>query len=210
MRGNSEPVRVSAPEFVSETVIHDFVARNLDWIAHKQMQLSERSRGQLRYEQGETHFVWGEPKVLELAEQSRQNRLICTPHSVVIQSEHAISPTWCQQQLESFYRRELQAQLPALLSKWQPVIARTVNECRIKKMRTRWGTCNIQAKRIWLSLELAKKPLPCLEYVLVHEMVHLHERNHTKRFYQLMTAFLPDWQEKEALLNRNETLQPAL
>jgi len=210
VRGTADPIRVSAPEFVSDDVIYDFISRNLNWIAQKQAQLSERSRGQLSYEQGETHYLWGEPKTLELVAHSPKNQLISTPGSVVIQSKQAISPDFCQQQLESFYRGELQAQLPALLSKWQPIIARTVNECRIKKMRTRWGTCNIQAKRIWLSLELAKKPLSCLEYVLVHEMVHLHERNHTKRFYQLMTAFLPDWRERETLLNSNEAQQPAL
>lgn len=210
MRGHSHPIRVSAPEFVSESVIYEFVERNLDWIAHKQTQLSQRTREQLHYQHGEVHYLWGEPKTLKLEENSTKNSLITEENRFNLHAKSIITSEYCQQQLERFYRKEILVQLPALLRKWQPIIGRTVNECRIKKMRTRWGTCNIQAKRVWLSLELAKKPLPCLEYVLVHEMVHLHERNHTKRFYQLMTEFLPDWQETEILLNQNEALRPEL
>ena len=206
VRGHANPVRISAPDCVTESVIYEFVERNLDWIAHKQAQLSERTHKQLHYEAGEIHPLWGEPKILKLESSSIKSGIFSTENSLDLHAKNTITSSDCQRQLERFYRQEMQAQLPALLCKWQPIIGRSVNECRIKKMRTRWGTCNIGAKRVWLSLELAKKPLSCLEYVLVHEMVHLHERNHTKRFYQLMAAFLPDWQDREISLNQTHSL----
>lgn len=80
--------------------------------------------------------------------------------------------------------------LPPLLAKWEPRVGKSVGEVRIKRMRTRWGSCNAEAGRIWMNLELIKKPVACLEYVLVHEMVHLHERHHNDRFRQWMDALM--------------------
>lgn len=201
VRGKTEPVRVSAPDFVAESVVYDFVERNLNWIAHKQAQLAERLSHQVRFEEGETHYLWGEPKYLIFENNCNKNQIVNKEQQFILQSKDTVSSAFCQQRIEALYRREIQAQLPSLLAKWQPIIGRSVSECRIKNMRTRWGTCNIQARRIWLSLALAQKPLACLEYVFVHEMVHLHERNHTPRFYRLMAEFLPDWKEKDQLLN---------
>lgn len=98
------------------------------------------------------------------------------------------------------YRAELATRVPELIARWEPVIGRRVAEWRIRKMKTRWGSCNPVARRIWLSLELAKKPPECLEYVVVHEMAHLIEANHSKRFYALMDRFMPDWRERKERL----------
>lgn len=89
-----------------------------------------------------------------------------------------------------------------MLAKWEPIIGVVVAQCGIKRMKTKWGTCNIEARRIWLNLELAKKPPVCLEYILVHEMVHLLERHHNDRFRAYMDAFLPQWRRHRELLNR--------
>ena len=91
---------------------------------------------------------------------------------------------------------------PPFLAEWEPKMSVTVNEVRIRKMKTRWGSCNIAAKRIWLNLELAKKPNTCLVYVLAHEMVHLLERHHTEQFRELMDQFLPQWRTYRDELNR--------
>ena len=104
--------------------------------------------------------------------------------------------------LERWYRAQLRQRIPPLLEKWQPVIGVQVNEVRIKKMKTLWGSCNIEARRIWLNLELMKKSPQCLEYILVHEMVHLLERHHNERFQQFMGRFLPDWRLRRDELNR--------
>ncbi len=102
--------------------------------------------------------------------------------------------------LEDWYRRQLKKVIPDFISRWEPVLGVHVKEWRVRKMKTRWGSCNIQAQRIWLNLELAKKPLKCLEYIIVHEMNHLLERYHNTRFYRLMDSWMPDWRDYKELL----------
>jgi predicted metal-dependent hydrolase len=104
--------------------------------------------------------------------------------------------------LGRWYRTQLRTQLPGLVTKWQERMGVEVAEVRIKKMKTRWGSCNTVARRIWLNVELAKKPLSCVEYILVHEMVHLVERRHNERFRELMDRHLPNWRLIRAELNR--------
>ncbi|MDB9317754.1 M48 family metallopeptidase [Nodularia spumigena] len=108
-----------------------------------------------------------------------------------------------QQVIISWYRQQLKQQIPPLIAKWEPNMGVKVEDWGVKLMRTKWGTCNIQAKRIWLNLELAKKDPQCLEYIVVHEMVHLLERNHGDRFVSLMNKFLPHWKSSQADLNRS-------
>ena len=104
--------------------------------------------------------------------------------------------------LDSYYRNQLQEEIPRLRGHWEQRMGVQLADCRIKKMRTKWGSCNIDAARVWLNLELAKKPYECLEYVFVHELVHLLERNHNARFIAYMDQFMPDWRQRRALLNR--------
>jgi predicted metal-dependent hydrolase len=92
--------------------------------------------------------------------------------------------------------------VPKYILKWEKAMKVKVNEFGIKKMKTKWGTCNIEAQRIWLNLELAKKPVSCLEYIVIHEMTHLLERNHNSRFVALMNQFMPNWKEVKEELNR--------
>ena len=101
-----------------------------------------------------------------------------------------------------WYRRHLREQIPALLAKWAPRVGVSLAEVRIRKMKTRWGSCNVTARRIWLNLELAKKSVACLEYILVHEMVHLLERHHSERFRELMDMLMPAWRSVRDELNR--------
>ncbi len=104
--------------------------------------------------------------------------------------------------LHRWYRQRLREQIPELIAKWEPVICVNVSDWGIKKMKTRWGTCTIAARRIWLNLELAKKPLSCLEFILVHEMVHFLERHHNDRFREYMDRFMPQWRLHRDELNR--------
>ena len=104
--------------------------------------------------------------------------------------------------LYQWYRQQLRRQVPPLIARWEPEIGVTVTEWRIKNMKTRWGTCNIEARRIWLNLQLAKKTVSCLEYIVVHEMVHLLERLHNERFRELMDRFMPQWRLHRDELNQ--------
>ena len=105
--------------------------------------------------------------------------------------------------LHQWYRQQLREQIPQLISKWEPKIGVTVADWRIKKMKTRWGSCNIDARRIWLNLELAKKSASCLEYIMVHEIVHFIERLHNDRFRELMDRLMPQWRLHREELNRS-------
>jgi len=104
--------------------------------------------------------------------------------------------------LYRWYRQLLRDEIPKLIAKWEPVIQSNVADWGIKRMKTRWGTCNKGAGRIWINLELAKKPPSCLEYILVHEMIHLLERHHSDRFREYMDRFMPSWRRYQEELNR--------
>lgn len=106
-----------------------------------------------------------------------------------------------QEILHAFYRAELKKLVPELLEKWQAILGVTVSAWGIKRMETKWGTCNIEAQRIWLNLELAKKPVQCLEYILVHELTHLLERHHNERFTRVLDQHLPQWRTLREELN---------
>lgn len=105
-----------------------------------------------------------------------------------------VSTTW--------YRRQLKEAIGPLIAKWEKIIGVQVDEWNVKQMKTKWGTCNIEARRIWLNLELIKKPVYCLEYIIVHEMIHLLERHHNERFLQYMSRFMPLWQHYRKELKR--------
>ena len=103
--------------------------------------------------------------------------------------------------LERWYRREVKAAVPALLAKWQPVVGAEAKRIVVRRMKTKWGTCVASSKTIWLNPELAKKNPRCLEYIVVHELTHIHERTHNDRFVALMDEFLPDWRARRDELN---------
>jgi len=104
--------------------------------------------------------------------------------------------------LYRWYRARLRERIPEMIAKWEPTISVTVADWRIRRMKTRWGTCNPEARRIWLNSELAKKPVSCLEYVVVHEMVHLIERAHNDRFRRILDRVMPGWRMRLDELNR--------
>ncbi len=97
--------------------------------------------------------------------------------------------------MTEWYRKQLKQELPSLIAKWEEIIGVKIKEYNVKQMKTRWGTCNVSARRIWINLELAKKPEHCLEYLVVHEMVHLLERRHNAHFKSQMDKFVPQWRD---------------
>ncbi|MDY0078362.1 MAG: SprT-like domain-containing protein, partial [Bacteroidales bacterium] len=104
--------------------------------------------------------------------------------------------------INEWYRSELKKLIPEIIEKWEHKIGVQVSEWQVKQMKTKWGTCNIEKKRIWINLELAKKPIHCLEYIVVHEMIHLLERHHNDRFLSLMEKHMPQWKFYREELNR--------
>lgn len=100
----------------------------------------------------------------------------------------------------AYYRQQLSNIMPSLFEKWQPIVGAYANEVRLKKMHTRWGSCNTRARRIWLSVYLPAYPIECTEYVIVHELCHLHHANHSRAFWQTVEAAMPDYQQWHSLL----------
>lgn len=198
-------VRVSAPEHMTTTAVRMAVISRIPWIRQQQVDFEKQERQSSReMVSGECHYLWGRPYRLEIAEQKGRHTVNVGPNNRLLLN---INPdTSCNGRhkvLTEFYRCELKSRLEPLVDSWQAHIGVTASHLGIKKMKTKWGSCNTQSQRIWLNLELAKKPPVCLEYILVHELVHLIERRHNEKFKAYMDVFLPNWREARDLLNRS-------
>lgn len=208
VRPSSGEVKVSAPFFVSEEAIRTMILRKFAWI-QRHLQRPKRAVAvpapKLRYLSGETHLFLGNAYFLQVTPHSGRPRVIQHDAATVktLELQIAAGSTLAQRQqvLERWYRRQLQAVVEPLIPLWQHRMGVEIAEWYIKKMKTRWGTCNPRDRRIWLALELAKKPVAQIEYVLVHEMVHFFEPSHNARFKALMDRYLPGWRLLRAELN---------
>lgn len=196
-------VRVSAPESMTETAIRMAVISRIPWIKKQQSDFAKQPRQSDReMVSGECHYLWGRRYRLNLIERSGKHEIKLGRGRLHLYVNPATTLENKTLVLNSYYRDALKARIAELLPVWEDNIGVKAADWGIKKMKTKWGSCNIQAKRIWLNLELAKKPPECLEYILVHELVHLLERKHNERFKGYMDRLLPDWRERRDLLNR--------
>ena len=153
----------------------------------------EPQRAELQFVSGEQHDFLGQPYLLELIEAEGRPRVAVQDGRIVMTVPKTYTLPLRRKVLDEWYRLQLQLLLPEITPKWENIVGKKAGEYRIKKMKTRWGTCNPRDSRIWLNLELIKKPLECIEYVLVHELVHFYERYHNQNFKQYMDRFLPQW-----------------
>lgn len=194
--GSDGRVKMSVPYKYSNTIIQRFLQEKSVWIFNHLNQMSiPQTPNILEFVEGELHLFLGKSFPLKIFEQSSKPTIRIDDHCLSFFIKESATLEDKKALLQAFYRSQMAALLPDLIKKWEPIIGVQVLESRIKAMKTRWGTCNILKKRIWLNAHLIQKPLHCLEYVLVHEMVHLLEASHNKRFYQLMTQFLPNWKQ---------------
>ena len=197
-------VRVATPLRVDDEAVRLAVIARLGWIRRQQA----RFRGQARQTpremvSGESHYFMGRRYRLRVIEGPGPFRVELNGNSYLnLHVRPGADATRREKALNNWYRHELKARIPELIAKWEPRIGVTVAQWGVKKMKTRWGTCNTDARRIWVNLELAKKPPRCLEYILVHEMVHLLERHHNDRFRTLMNHHMPRWRLHRDELNR--------
>lgn len=196
-------VRMSSPRRISLDTLRIFSISKLSWIKKQQSRINKQERETQRdFSNRESHFFLGKRYLLNVIE-GKITPEIRFNHNTL---EMFIKPNTSREKREAlinqWYRDELRKIIPPFIKKWEKIINVSVNEWKIKKMKTRWGTCNIKARRIWLNLELAKKPIDCIEYIVVHEMVHLLERKHNDRFKSLMDNFLPNWKLSRKELNK--------
>lgn len=196
-------VRISAPKRMSIDTIRVFAASKLDWIKKQQAKLREQERETPReYVDRESHSVWGQRYLLTISE-SEQPPLVELRHS---RMHLRVRPGTVEEKrealVEEWYREQIKIAVPALLTRWEPLIGVRLERFFVRRMKTKWGSCNCKARTIRLNTELAKKPAECLEYIVVHELVHLLEPTHNARFVTLMDRFMPNWRFYRAMLNR--------
>ncbi len=196
-------VKVSAPESMSVETIRVFVISKLGWIKKQQNKICSQKREASReYLDRESHYVFGKRYLLKVTERNAPPTVRLN-HSILELTIRPDTPLVKRQAiLYEWYRAQIKQVLPDIIKKHEKLMNVEVSEFGIKRMKTKWGTCNPAAKRIWLNLELAKKPVECLEYIVVHEIAHLLERTHNDRFVALMDGFMPKWRFYRDELNR--------
>jgi hypothetical protein len=195
-------VRVAAPRKLDDDKVRLAIIQRLPWIKRQQQQLRSVERQSHReMVSGESHYVWGVRHRLKVIERPGRAHvevegsrlLLYVAPGTNIEKRHEIFQRW--------QREQLRERIPVLVAKWEPIVGRKVPRWSIRRMKTKWGSCNRETGHIWFNLDLAAKHPDCLEYIVVHEMTHLLERNHGERFTSLMDKFMPDWRVRRDRLN---------
>ncbi|MDM8521905.1 SprT family zinc-dependent metalloprotease [Desulfococcaceae bacterium HSG8] len=196
-------VKISAPKRMDLDTIRVFAISKLGWIKKQQEIFKNQDRETPReYLTRESHYFKGKRYLLRIVEQEASPKVILKHSEIELYIRPNTTIEKRKQILDEWYRAELKKIVPKMIEQWEQKIGINSDAFGIKKMRTKWGSCNTEAKRIWLNLELAKKPTECLEYIIVHELVHLLERRHNNRFISFMDKFMPKWRFYKDELNR--------
>ena len=196
-------VTLAAPARLSLDTLRVFAISKLGWIRQQQQKLLEQERETPReFLERESHYVWGRRCLLNLIEGDHAPAVELGHGRLILRLRPGTSPSKRAELLDAWYRAQIREALPAIVAKWEPLLGVKVERCFVQRMKTRWGSCNPCTRSIRLNTDLAKKPEECLEYIVVHEMVHLLEPTHNSRFLALMDRFLPRWQLHRDTLNR--------
>ena len=197
-------VRVAAPLRVDDEAVRLAVITRLAWIKRQQAKFEAQERQSSReYVSGESHYYLGNRYLLNVVYHDGPPQVVIRNNTTMDLIVRTGSDTREREQvLLKWYRKQLKQVVPPQIAEWEPIIGVQVAEWGVKLMKTKWGTCNIEVRRIWINLELVKKPVICLEYVVVHEMVHLLERHHNDNFKAYMSRFMPQWRLHREELNR--------
>lgn len=194
-------VVVSAPLLMTKKSIENFVRVNLGWIKKQQEKFINQPRMSARqYVSGETYYIWGKQYFLEFVADSK-NSFRIDGNKIILKMKATSTVEQRERFVREEFRKILIEQLNRLVPKWEEITGLYCDTYKTKYMLTRWGTCNSQAKRIWINLQMVEKPLECLEYIILHELVHLKVQNHGKDFIAMMDKYMPDWKDKKNLLN---------
>jgi predicted metal-dependent hydrolase len=196
-------VRIACPEGVNDETIRLYLVSKLSWIKRQQKMLLGKHRESPRqFLNRESHYFLGKKYMLKVVEAKGPPQVtLVNKNFITIHISPGASISQKEKALKEWYREELKKRIPQYITKWEKKIGVQLEDWGVKTMRTKWGTCNINKKRIWLNLELAKKPVECLEYIIVHELIHLLERNHNDKFVAHMNHFLPKWKHYREELN---------
>ncbi len=196
-------VRISAPFYMNIDSIRTFAISKIDWIRKQQTKLRTQDRETPReFIDRESHYVWGKRYLLEVIEKNQVPSVTLKGNKMLLQVRPQTNSDKRYKIVENWYREQLKAELPALIAKWEQRMKVSVDQFYVRRMKTRWGSCNPQKRTIRLNTDLARKPRECLEYLVVHEMTHLLVPNHSTRFIALMDEFMPNWRDYRDQLNQ--------
>lgn len=195
-------VRVAAPDQLDDDQVRLAVVSRLPWIRRQRDQLQAAQRQTIReMVTGESHYVWGSRLRLKVIERPGRAYIEVDGDRLLLYAPAETTTEHRREVLDRWYRDQLRRAIPDLIEKWERKMRVTVPKWSIRRMKTKWGSCNRETGHIWFNVELAKKHPECLEYLAVHEMTHLLERSHGPRFTKLMDKHLPGWRARRDRLN---------
>jgi predicted metal-dependent hydrolase len=196
-------VRISAPHRMKLGIIRLFAISKLSWIKQQQTKLREQERETPReYLDRESHYVWGKRYLLKLIEEPSASRIELKQNKLILRVNQGANHDRKKDVVAQWYREQIKAAVPSLIAKWEPTVGVNVQRVFVQKMKTKWGSCNPASRSVRLNTDLAKKPRECLEYIVVHEMVHMLEPTHNAHFVALMDQLIPHWRVCRDELNR--------
>lgn len=195
-------VRIAAPSRMDLDTLRVFTVSKLAWIKQQQRKLREQTRETPReFLDLESHSLWGTRYLLKVIEEDAAPTVVLDPGTLVLRVRPGTGEEQRQEIVAAWYRQQIREVASGLIQKWEAILGVRVERLFVQRMKTRWGSCNPDSRTIRLNTELAKKPVQCLEYILVHELTHLLERHHNERFIALLDAHLPQWSQYRDLLN---------
>ncbi|PZR77372.1 MAG: metal-dependent hydrolase [Chthoniobacterales bacterium] len=195
-------VRIAAPSRMSLDTIRVFAISKVGWIRQQQKKLQQQERETPReFLDRESHYVWGRRYLLKVVEGDLTPSVELSHSQMILRARAGWDRSKKQALLEAWYREQVKAAVAPLITKWERLMGVRLQRLFVQRMKTKWGSCNPRACTIRLNTDLAKKPRACLEYIVVHEMIHLLERTHNQRFIELMRQFMPKWQTYREMLN---------
>lgn len=195
-------VRVAAPKRLDDDQVRLAVIQRLPWIKRQREQLKAAPRQSEReMTTGESHYVWGVRKRLKVVERPGRAHFESEGDRLVLYIPPGTDAEKRRSYLDQWYREQLRHAVPDLIATWEDKLGVAVPKWSIRRMKTKWGSCNRETRHIWFNVELAKKHPECLEYIVVHEMMHYFERNHGDSFAKLMDKHMPDWRSRRDQLN---------
>lgn len=197
-------VCISAPKSAAWEFIQSFGVSKIPWIERHRKKFRRNVMAKNRFQNHEIHYVWGLPRKLELVERQGHPKITLEEGILRFYTRPGTTKEKKQKKLDHWYQELIREAIPRFIQKWEPVVGVTVKGVYLRKMKSHWGSCNCQKQTIRLNTELAKKPPECLEYVLVHEMIHIIEPLHNHNFYGLMNKYLPAWKLIRKKMNAGE------
>ena len=196
-------VRISAPLHMNIDTVRVFALTKMAWIKKQRQKILDQERETPReYLERESHYVWGKRYLLKILEAEEPPDVELKHNQIVLRVRPGTDENKKRDVIDAWYRGQIRTAVQPLIDKWEPVIGIKVNRLFVQHMKTKWGSCNPKAHNIRLNTELAKKPQECLEYIIVHEMVHILEPTHNARFISLMDKYIPKWQFLRDVLNQ--------